>query len=49
MPKISDIYSPPPELVLGTRLNARVPEADQTASASRGGQRFCTGCALSQA
>lgn len=29
MPRISDIYSPPPELVLGTRLNARVPEADQ--------------------
>jgi superfamily II DNA or RNA helicase len=24
-----DTYSPPPELVLGTRLNTRVPEADQ--------------------
>jgi ERCC4-related helicase len=29
MPKISDNYSPPTELVLGTRLNTRVPEADQ--------------------
>lgn len=29
MPGINDIYSPPPELVLGTRLNARVPSADQ--------------------
>src|SRR5438552_16527647 len=29
MPRLSDIYSPPPELVLGTRLHARVPEADQ--------------------
>src|SRR3990172_2062326 len=29
MPRISDIYSLPPELVLGTRLNARLPEADQ--------------------
>ena len=29
MPRMSDIYRPPPELVLGTRLNARVPEADQ--------------------
>lgn len=26
---MSDIYSPPTELVLGTRLNARVPESDQ--------------------
>jgi hypothetical protein len=26
---MSDIYRPPSELVLGTRLNARVPEADQ--------------------
>lgn len=29
MPRMSDIYSPPTELVLGTRLNARVPESDQ--------------------
>ena len=29
MPGLSDIYSLSPELVLGTRLNARVPEADQ--------------------
>jgi hypothetical protein len=29
MQRIRDIYSPPPELVLGTRLNARVPVADQ--------------------
>jgi superfamily II DNA or RNA helicase len=29
MPDIRDIYSPPPELVLGIRLNSRVPEADQ--------------------
>jgi SNF2 family DNA or RNA helicase len=30
MPRISDICDPPPELVLGTRLNGRVPEIDQT-------------------
>ncbi len=29
MPKMTDIYSPPPELALGVRLNKRVPEADQ--------------------
>ncbi len=29
MPRVSDIYRTAPELVLGTRLNARVPEADQ--------------------
>ncbi|MBK6427797.1 MAG: hypothetical protein IPF82_16845 [Blastocatellia bacterium] len=29
MPKLTDIYDPPEELVLGTRLNARLPEADQ--------------------
>ena len=29
MQTVSDIYSPPQELVLGTRLKARVPEADQ--------------------
>lgn len=29
MPVKRDIYNSPPELVLGTRLNARVPEADQ--------------------
>ncbi len=30
MPIKSDQYSAPPELVLGTRMNDRVPEADQT-------------------
>ncbi len=30
MPRISKVYSPPPELVLGTLLNTRVPDADQT-------------------
>jgi hypothetical protein len=30
MPRIMDIYSAPPELVLGDRLNDRVPEADQS-------------------
>lgn len=30
MHNVSEMYCPPPELVLGTRLNARVPEADQT-------------------
>ncbi len=29
MPIVSDIYRPPRELLLGTRSNARVPEADQ--------------------
>jgi ERCC4-related helicase/predicted nucleic acid-binding protein len=29
MPRIKDIYSPPHELVLGKRLNSRLPEADQ--------------------
>jgi len=29
MSKVNDIYSAPAELVLGTRLNRRVPEADQ--------------------
>jgi len=29
MPRVTDIYTPPTELVLGTRLNTRVPEADQ--------------------
>jgi hypothetical protein len=29
MPIMSNIDHPPPELVLGTRLNSRVPEADQ--------------------
>ena len=29
MPRMSEIYSPPPELMLGIRLNTRVPEADQ--------------------
>jgi hypothetical protein len=29
MPAINDIYTPPPELVLGTRLNTRVLNADQ--------------------
>jgi hypothetical protein len=29
MPRLNDAYSPPAELVLGTRLNARVPKADQ--------------------
>jgi superfamily II DNA or RNA helicase len=29
MRMMGDIYDPPPELVLGTRLNTRVPEADQ--------------------
>src|SRR5262245_42088073 len=29
MPRMTDIYSCPPELTLGARLNARVPEADQ--------------------
>ena len=29
MPRINDLYSPPPELLLGTRLNARVPVTDQ--------------------
>lgn len=29
MPRITDPYSPPQELVLGRRLNTRVPEADQ--------------------
>ncbi|MBM4094274.1 MAG: hypothetical protein FJ276_33425, partial [Planctomycetes bacterium] len=29
MPKMSDAYCPPSELVLGTRLNSRVPESDQ--------------------
>ncbi len=29
MPRLEDIYNPPSELVLGTRLNTRVPETDQ--------------------
>jgi superfamily II DNA or RNA helicase len=29
MPGMNDIYNAPPELVLGTRLNTRVPEEDQ--------------------
>ncbi|MBE7558422.1 hypothetical protein HS125_05565 [bacterium] len=29
MPKLNDIYKPPRDLVLGMRLNERVPEADQ--------------------
>ncbi len=29
MPKLNDVYCPPPELMLGTRLNERVPKADQ--------------------
>ena len=29
MPRLRDIYDPPPELVLGKRLNVRIPEADQ--------------------
>lgn len=29
MPRINDLYSPPAELVLGTRLNKRVPVTDQ--------------------
>lgn len=29
MPRISTIYSPPPGLLLGTRLNDRVPDVDQ--------------------
>ena len=29
MPRVSDVYSPPPELVLGKRLNERVQPADQ--------------------
>lgn len=29
MPRVSDIYCPPQELLLGTRSNTRVPEADQ--------------------
>ena len=29
MQRLIDVSSPPPELLLGTRLNIRVPEADQ--------------------
>ena len=29
MPKLASVYDPPPDLVLGTRVTARVPEADQ--------------------
>ncbi|MFC1764566.1 SNF2-related protein [Planctomycetota bacterium] len=29
MPKVTDVYNVPSELVLGTRMNERVPEADQ--------------------
>jgi hypothetical protein len=29
MPRMKDVYNPPPELVLGKRLNVRIPEADQ--------------------
>ena len=29
MPNINSIYSSPAEMVLGTRINARIPEADQ--------------------
>lgn len=29
MPKLSDVFSPPEDLVLGLRLNTRVPRADQ--------------------
>jgi superfamily II DNA or RNA helicase len=29
MPSVNDVYGMPPDLMLGTRLNARVPEADQ--------------------
>jgi len=29
MQRLVDIYSPPPDLLLGTRLNIRVPQADQ--------------------
>lgn len=30
MPRVSDIYNPPAELVLGTRIKDRVPQMDQT-------------------
>jgi hypothetical protein len=29
MPQLNELYTPPPELTLGTRVNKRVPESDQ--------------------
>ena len=29
MPKLGSVYDPPADLVLGTRVTARLPEADQ--------------------
>ena len=35
MPRVGDTYESPSDLVLGTRLNRRVPEADQKQAAGR--------------